>query len=214
MVLRETGGVSTARDRRKGSLFFCGAKWRDWSISAAPTVRFRVRFRRDCVAKLFLGARTKFSRGAGALILNPCGGGSHDQSDFHPAAFVSSLQGIGSPKTRFDGHLSKFCRHLIFEFCNNRRSSCRADVLSARQLMPEADIEHAMGTGSIEPIRASFHGVSITPPLTPAAWRLRWRATDIPLDGAIRAGLRWPRGREVACRRPPRGRPQRQRLGR
>ena len=71
----------------------------------------------DCVVKLFLGVRTKFSRGAGALIFKSCGG-SHDQSDFQPAAFVSSLQGIGSRKPRFDGHAAKFCRHLIFEFCN------------------------------------------------------------------------------------------------
>jgi hypothetical protein len=28
----------------------------------------------DCVAKLFLGMRAKFSRGAGALILKSCGG--------------------------------------------------------------------------------------------------------------------------------------------
>jgi hypothetical protein len=71
----------------------------------------------DCVAKLFLGVGTKFSRGAGALISKSCGG-SHDQSDFQPAAFVSSLQGIGLPKTHFDGRAAKFCRHLIFEFCN------------------------------------------------------------------------------------------------
>jgi hypothetical protein len=64
-----------------------------------------------------LGVLTKFSRGADALILKSCGG-SHDQSDFQPTAFVSSLQGIGSPKTRFDGHAAKFCCHLIFEFCN------------------------------------------------------------------------------------------------
>jgi hypothetical protein len=76
-----------------------------------------VRYRPDCVAKLFLGVRTKFSRGAGAFILKSCGG-SHDQPVFQPAAFVSSLQGISSPKTRFDGHAAKFWRPLIFEFCN------------------------------------------------------------------------------------------------
>ena len=75
------------------------------------------RFGGESVAKLFLGVCAKFSRGAGALILKSCGG-SHDQSDFQPAAFVSSLQGIGSRKTRFDGRDAKFCRHLIFEFCN------------------------------------------------------------------------------------------------
>jgi hypothetical protein len=37
---------------------------------------------------------------------------------FNRLPFVSSLQGIGSPKTRFDGHAAKFCRHLVFEFCN------------------------------------------------------------------------------------------------
>ena len=41
-----------------------------------------------------------------------------DQSGFQPAAFVSSLQGIGLPKTRFDGRAAKFCRDIIFEFCN------------------------------------------------------------------------------------------------
>jgi hypothetical protein len=71
----------------------------------------------DCVAKLFLGVRINFFRGAGALILKSRGG-SHDQSDFQPATFVSSLQGIGLPKTRFDGHAANSCRHLIFEFCN------------------------------------------------------------------------------------------------
>ena len=83
--------------------------------SKVPAVN--VRYAPDCVAKLFLGVRTKFSRGAGAPILKSRGG-SHDQSDFQPAACVSSLQGIGLPKTRFDGHAAKFCRHLIFEFCN------------------------------------------------------------------------------------------------
>jgi hypothetical protein len=35
--------------------------------------------------------------------------GSHDQSDFQPAARVGSLQGIGSPKTRSDRCAAKFC---------------------------------------------------------------------------------------------------------
>ena len=65
----------------------------------------------------FLRVRTKISRGPGALILK-ARRGSYDQSDFQPAAFVSSLQSVRSPKTRFDGHAAKFCRHLIFEFCN------------------------------------------------------------------------------------------------
>jgi hypothetical protein len=59
-----------------------------------------------------------------------------------------------------------------------------------------------------------LRGACITPPLKPAAWRLRWQATDTHPDGAIRAGSRWPRGRGVACRRPPQGRLQRRRLGR
>jgi hypothetical protein len=76
-----------------------------------------VRFSPDCVAKLFLGVRAKFFRGAGALARKLCRG-SHEESDFQPAAFVSSIRGIVSPKTRFDGRATKFCRPLIFEFCN------------------------------------------------------------------------------------------------
>jgi hypothetical protein len=91
--------------------------FRSGVISDRFSMSLDVRYASDCVAKLFLGVRTKFSRGAGALILKSCRG-SYDQSDFQPAAFVSSLQGITSQKTRFDGHAAKFCRHLIFEFCN------------------------------------------------------------------------------------------------
>jgi hypothetical protein len=56
----------------------------------------------------------------GALVrsLENYVGGSHEQSDFRPAAFVSSLQGIVSPKIHFDGQIAKFFRTLIFEFCN------------------------------------------------------------------------------------------------
>jgi hypothetical protein len=71
----------------------------------------------DCVAKLFFGVCAIFSRGAGAFARKICGG-SHEQSDFQPAAFVSSLQGIVSPKIHFDGQIAKFSRTLIFEFCN------------------------------------------------------------------------------------------------
>jgi hypothetical protein len=56
----------------------------------------------DCVAKLFFGVRANFSRGAGAFARKLCRG-SHNQSDFQPAAFVSSLHGIVSPKIHFDG---------------------------------------------------------------------------------------------------------------
>ena len=50
-------------------------------------------FRIDCVAKLFFGVCAKFSRGAGARAQKLCEG-SHDRSDFQPAAFVSSSQGM------------------------------------------------------------------------------------------------------------------------
>jgi len=71
----------------------------------------------DCVAKLFFGVRTKFSRTAGAPFRKLCGG-SHDQSDFQPAAFVRSLQGIGLSNTGFAGRDANFGSQLIFEFCN------------------------------------------------------------------------------------------------
>ena len=45
-------------------------------------------------------------------------GGHLKQSDFQPASFVSSLQGIVLPKIHFDGKIAKFFRTLIFEFCN------------------------------------------------------------------------------------------------
>jgi hypothetical protein len=73
--------------------------------------------RADCVAKLFFGVRTKFSRTAGAPFRKLCGG-SHDQSDFQPAAFVRSLQGIGLSNTGFAGRDANFGSQLIFEFCN------------------------------------------------------------------------------------------------
>jgi hypothetical protein len=78
---------------------------------------WHVRYRPDCVAKLFSGARANFSRGAGALAPKLCRG-SLEQSDFQPAIFVGLLQGIVSAKICFDGHPAKFSGHLIFEFCN------------------------------------------------------------------------------------------------
>jgi hypothetical protein len=71
----------------------------------------------DIVAKLFFGVRADFSRGTGALARKLCRG-SHEESDFQLAAFVSSIRGIVSPRTRFDGRATKFCWTLIFEFCN------------------------------------------------------------------------------------------------
>jgi hypothetical protein len=84
-----------------------------------------VRFREDCVAKLFLGVGTKFSSAADALVGKSCGG-SHDQSDFQRAAFVSSLRGIGLPNIGFDRCAAKFYRQFIFEFCNTITST--ADI--------------------------------------------------------------------------------------
>ena len=46
-------------------------------------------------------------------------GGSHHQLDFQPAAFVSSLQGVGLPNIGFDGRTAKFCRPPGFEFFNS-----------------------------------------------------------------------------------------------
>jgi len=51
--------------------------------------------------------------GTTTLIRKLCGG-PHDQSDFQPAAFASSLQGIRLPNTGFDGRAAKFFRQLIF----------------------------------------------------------------------------------------------------
>jgi hypothetical protein len=87
------------------------------STTAAPSYGRRGCYASDCVAKLFFGARANFSRGAGAFVRKLCSG-SREQSDFQPAAFVSSSQGIVSPKIHFDGQISKFSRPLIFEFCN------------------------------------------------------------------------------------------------
>src|SRR5271169_3926196 len=87
------------------------------SDSAAPTHRRRGCFNPDCVAKLFFGVCANFSRGAGAFARKLCRG-SHKQSDFRPAAFVSSLLGIVSPKILLDGQIAKFFRTLIFQFCN------------------------------------------------------------------------------------------------
>ena len=70
-----------------------------------------------CCETLFGGVHKIFQR-RWCAHLKIMWGVSHDQSDFQPVAFASSLQGIGLPKTRFDGHNAKFCRHLIFEFCN------------------------------------------------------------------------------------------------
>jgi hypothetical protein len=63
------------------------------------------------------GVRANFSRGAGAFARKPWRG-SLKQSDFPPASFVSSLQGIVLPKIHFDGKIAKFSRTFIFEFCN------------------------------------------------------------------------------------------------
>ena len=52
--------------------------------------------------------------------------GSHNQSDFQPAAFVCSLKGTGLPNISFGGREAKFCRHLIFQFCNTIEG--RADI--------------------------------------------------------------------------------------
>src|SRR5271169_3861604 len=77
----------------------------------------RGRYRGDCVAKLSFGVRANFCNGAGAFARKLCRG-SHEQSDFQPAAFVSSSQGIVSPKILLDGQIAKFFRTLIFQFCN------------------------------------------------------------------------------------------------
>jgi hypothetical protein len=90
---------------------------RCYSNSDIIVRRSEVTRRADCVAKLFFGMRTKFSRTAGAPFRKLCGG-SHDQSDFQPAAFVRSLQGIGLSNTGFAGRDANFGSQLIFEFCN------------------------------------------------------------------------------------------------
>jgi hypothetical protein len=87
------------------------------SSTASPIHRRRGCFTPDCVAKLFFRVCANFSRGAGAFARKLCRG-SHERSDFQPAAFVSSLLGIVSPKIHFDGQIAKFPRALIFEFCN------------------------------------------------------------------------------------------------
>jgi hypothetical protein len=66
----------------------------------------------------FLGCVQIFPGALVRSLENYVGGVSHEQSDFRPAAFVSSLQGIVSPETHFDGRIAKFSRPLIFEFCN------------------------------------------------------------------------------------------------
>jgi hypothetical protein len=83
------------------------------SSTAAPAKEFRGSYTPDCVAKLFFGVGANFSRGADALARKLCRG-SHEQSDFQPTAFVSSLQGIVSPKIHFEGQIAKFSRPLIF----------------------------------------------------------------------------------------------------
>src|SRR5580658_8402102 len=89
------------------------------------------RLRGDCVAKLFSGMCADFSRGAGAFAREPSRG-SLKQSDFQPASFVSSLQGIVLPKIHCDGKIAKFSRTLIFEFCNTIKG--KADMARTLQI--------------------------------------------------------------------------------
>jgi hypothetical protein len=51
-----------------------------------------------------------------ALVRSPENymGGTREQSDFQPAGFVDSLQGIGVPIAGFDGRLTRFGRHPLF----------------------------------------------------------------------------------------------------
>jgi hypothetical protein len=86
-----------------------------WPFSAAPVVHLRVRYQGDCVAKLFFGVRANFSRGAGAFAPKLCRG-AHEQRDFRRVAFVSSSQGIVSPKTHFDGQIAKFPARSFLSF--------------------------------------------------------------------------------------------------
>jgi hypothetical protein len=90
-------------------------RYRSNSYRIAALRRTDVRGRLCC--KTLFAVRANFCRGTGALARKLCTG-SHEQSDFQPCAFVSSISGIVSPKTRFDGRATKFCRPLIFEFCN------------------------------------------------------------------------------------------------
>jgi hypothetical protein len=67
----------------------------------------------DTVEKVDFFKWTKFSRGAGAFV-RKLYGGTHEQSHFQPAGFVTSLQGIRVATAGFDGSAARFYRHFLF----------------------------------------------------------------------------------------------------
>jgi hypothetical protein len=67
----------------------------------------------DTVEKVDFSKCAKFSRGAGAFV-RKLYGGTHEQSHFQPAGFVTSLQGIRVATAGFDGSAARFYRHFLF----------------------------------------------------------------------------------------------------
>jgi hypothetical protein len=74
-----------------------------------------VAFGGDCVAKLIFGFRANFSKGAGAFARKLCRG-SHEQSNFQPAAFVSSYKSSCRRKSILTGKLQNFSAPSFLSF--------------------------------------------------------------------------------------------------
>src|SRR5258708_4342877 len=109
------------RYRRRGGHRADAANRSLQTIATDFALQLNVRFQGGLCCKILFGGAYKIFQRHWCAHHKIMSGGSHDQFDFQPAAFVSSLYGIGSWKTRFDGDPAKFCRHLIFEFCNTIR---------------------------------------------------------------------------------------------